>query len=167
MDLAKEYQKKGFPQGTVIVAQAQSMGRGQRHKKWVSPKGGLYFSVIIRPNIGPGDVPKILLAALMAITTVLKDNYKLNASIKWPNDIHLEGKKISGALMESEIKRNKVESVILGAGINVNITKNQLANVDIKCTSMYIELKKRILIKGLLKSILKQFFLNYRSIDAK
>lgn len=117
MDLGK----RGSPEGTIILAETQSNGRGRLGRKWISPEGNIYLSVILRPEISPSHAPLITLMAAVASASSLKNNLNIPASIKWPNDILIEGKKVGGILTEMNSGMDKINFIVLGIGINVNM----------------------------------------------
>lgn len=107
------------PDGTVILAGRQSAGRGRLGRKWESDDGGgIYMSVILKPEIPPEEVQLITLAASVAIVSAIKDAAGIDAGIKWPNDIILDGRKVCGILTEMSSEMERVNYVVLGIGIN-------------------------------------------------
>ena len=121
---AKEIARTG-EEGALIIARTQTKGRGRFNRIWHSPEGGLYFSVILKPNISPDKISLLPLIAALAVSKTINLNYNLKAKIKWPNDVRINGKKVAGILLESEIDGKEVRYVILGFGINLNIDVNQ------------------------------------------
>jgi BirA family biotin operon repressor/biotin-[acetyl-CoA-carboxylase] ligase len=118
---AFEIALKGAEEGTVILADQQSRGRGRMGRDWVSPPGvGIYVTVILRPKSRVGDLPKYTLLASVAVAEAVRDVTGLQAVIKWPNDVLIEGKKFCGILEESMITGNKIGHLVIGIGINVN-----------------------------------------------
>ncbi|RLF59193.1 MAG: biotin--[acetyl-CoA-carboxylase] ligase [Thermoplasmata archaeon] len=117
---AKELLKKDISEGCVIVTEEQMNGRGRKNRKWFSPKGGLWFSVILYPDIPPQKAMYVTMAASIAISIALKEICNINPEIKWPNDILLDGKKICGILTELDAEMDKINYSIIGIGLNVN-----------------------------------------------
>jgi BirA family biotin operon repressor/biotin-[acetyl-CoA-carboxylase] ligase len=105
--------------GIVIVSEEQSCGRGRFDRKWFSPKGGLWFSIILNPSIPLNTLKNITIIAAAAIANVLIRKYKINVKIKWPNDIYFRQKKLAGILIESENINGEI-ILVIGIGINVN-----------------------------------------------
>ena len=105
-------------EGTVLVADRQTKGKGRLGRKWFSPPGGLYFSVILKPRKAPKDLYKLTILAAVACARAIKSTTGLSAALKWPNDIMLEGKKVGGILTEGAT-RDKVSGIIIGVGINI------------------------------------------------
>lgn len=125
VDSTNEYAKKiasESPEGTVVIADAQYKGKGRRGRSFYSQKGsGLFFSVILKPDIAPQKAPFITGIGSCALVLVLEDLGK-KAQIKWPNDVWMNGKKISGILTEMSGDIEKVEYIVLGIGVNVRNT---------------------------------------------
>ncbi|MEW6386497.1 MAG: biotin--[acetyl-CoA-carboxylase] ligase [Thermodesulfobacteriota bacterium] len=120
-DLAKELGAGGAPEGTLVLAEGQTQGRGRLGRTWDSPPySGLYVSVLLRPPIPPLEMPQITLTAAVAVVRALRRAAALEAGIKWPNDILLQGKKAGGILTEMETETDRVRYLVLGLGLNVN-----------------------------------------------
>ncbi|HIC98278.1 MAG TPA: biotin--[acetyl-CoA-carboxylase] ligase, partial [Pyrodictiaceae archaeon] len=120
IDSTNEFAKKIAPQegeGTVIVADIQTKGRGRIMRTWSSPKGGLWMSVILKPN--PRHITKLVFISALAVVETLAE-FGIEGKIKWPNDVLVSGKKICGILSEGRYSKSGIEYVILGLGINVN-----------------------------------------------
>lgn len=118
--IALEEGKKGAPDHTLVVAGAQDKGRGRLGKSWLSPRdAGLYVSLIKRPGLQPADLPKITLAAGLAVCRALEKQLGLNPRLKWPNDILLAEKKCGGILTESTDIRANRALVVIGVGLNL------------------------------------------------
>lgn len=126
-DIAYQLADKGIKDGTVIFAEEQSKGKGRHGRHWISPsKGGIYMSCILRPRITPNEIPRITLLAAVAVAKAIRDITSLDVSIKWPNDIVIDGKKVCGILTEMKAQQDSVDFVILGIGVNVNTPPKQL-----------------------------------------
>ena len=119
-DTAYQLAVSGAPEGTVVVAEQQRKGKGRQKRHWHSPKGGIYLSCVLRPEIEPKEIAKVTLAAAVAACEALRDSTGLEAMIKWPNDILVDGKKICGILTEMKAEQDRVNFLVLGIGINVN-----------------------------------------------
>jgi BirA family biotin operon repressor/biotin-[acetyl-CoA-carboxylase] ligase len=122
--VALEVGQRGAAPGTVIVAEAQTGGRGRLNRSWLSPPGmGLYFSVILRPELAPEHLPKITLAAGLAVCKVVETEYGVLPKIKWPNDLLLGRSKFAGILSETGAMQNESTGqeplVVVGVGINL------------------------------------------------
>lgn len=120
-DLAKELGAQGAPEGALVVAEAQSAGRGRLGRSWQSPPGvGLYVSLLLRPPLPPEEMPQITLTTAVAGVRALKRTAGLTPEIKWPNDLLLHGKKAGGILTEMETESDRIRYLVLGWGLNVN-----------------------------------------------
>jgi BirA family biotin operon repressor/biotin-[acetyl-CoA-carboxylase] ligase len=120
MDTAKVLAKKDAPHLSVVIAENQTMGRGRLNRKWVSAKGGLWFTLILKPETPPPLAYIYNFAASLSLSRSLKRLFDVNVSVKWPNDLLLNGKKLAGLLSEMETRGDMVEFVNIGIGMNVN-----------------------------------------------
>jgi BirA family transcriptional regulator, biotin operon repressor / biotin---[acetyl-CoA-carboxylase] ligase len=119
-DRARELAEEGAEHGEVVIAEAQTAGRGRRGRGWSSPpRRNLYFSVVLRPDLPPARAPELTLVASVAICEALRQA-GVEAGIKWPNDLHASGRKIAGILTELAAEPERVSWVVLGVGVNVN-----------------------------------------------
>jgi BirA family biotin operon repressor/biotin-[acetyl-CoA-carboxylase] ligase len=117
---AFELAHEGGFHGEVIVTEHQTAGKGRRGRAWVSPAGkNLALSVILRPDIAPARAPELTLVAAVALTETLRDS-GVEASIKWPNDVQIAGRKVAGILTELSADVERVHFVVLGIGVNLN-----------------------------------------------
>ncbi|MEM3552202.1 MAG: biotin--[acetyl-CoA-carboxylase] ligase [Candidatus Bathyarchaeia archaeon] len=164
-NIAKKLAEEGFEEGTIIVAETQTKGRGRYRRTWFSPKGGLWFSIILRPEMSPNEVFKLNFLTTLSIVKAINDLYNLKAEIKWPNDVLINGKKVCGVLNETKIKDGKLEFVILGIGMNVNIPLEVFPKELRKTsTSLKILLRENVPIMVLLQKILKNIFFYYSEV---
>ncbi|MDP2905645.1 MAG: biotin--[acetyl-CoA-carboxylase] ligase [Candidatus Omnitrophota bacterium] len=127
MDTAMGLGTKGAPEGTLVVAETQTKGKGRLGRVWFSPKyKGVYLSLILRPDILPNQAPVLTLLSAVAVCEAIKEVCRLDTQIKWPNDIFLNNKKIGGILTEMAAETDRVSFVIVGIGLNVNNDKKLL-----------------------------------------
>jgi BirA family biotin operon repressor/biotin-[acetyl-CoA-carboxylase] ligase len=124
--LAMELAAEGTPEGTVVVAETQTGGKGRLGRKWISPKGNLYLSVVLRPNIPTHKAPLITLMGAVAVAAAIRKTCGLEAGIKWPNDILISGKKVSGLLTEMSAEQDRIRHIVLGIGVDVNMENDAL-----------------------------------------
>jgi BirA family transcriptional regulator, biotin operon repressor / biotin---[acetyl-CoA-carboxylase] ligase len=118
---ARRLAEQGAGEGEVIIAEAQTRGRGRLGRSWVSPPFvNLYFSVILRPQLPPVHAPQLTLMAAVALADTIASFIGAPPTIKWPNDILVGGKKLAGVLTESSCDSERIEFVILGIGVNLN-----------------------------------------------
>jgi BirA family biotin operon repressor/biotin-[acetyl-CoA-carboxylase] ligase len=122
----RDLARAGAPEGTVVIADAQTAGHGRFAKPWFSPPGvNIYASILYRPSIAPRDVGGFSLVASLAVSDAI-DAEGLESTIKWPNDVLVGGKKVAGTLVEFTGQDKRVEYVILGLGVNVNVSRRVL-----------------------------------------
>lgn len=115
---------KESPEGTIVLSEGQTSGKGRLGRSWVSPKGkGIWMSMILKPNVEAKKVASISLVAAAAVSVALKD-IGIESGIKWPNDILVDGKKVAGILSEASFQGNNVDYVVVGIGINVNLEED-------------------------------------------
>ncbi len=119
-DIAKELAQSGALEGTVVIAEEQTGGRGRMGRAWYSKQGdGIWASIILRPEQSPSEAPKItLLTAVALVKSLAKSG--VNPGIKWPNDIMINGKKIAGVLTEMNAEMDRINYIVVGFGLNVN-----------------------------------------------
>jgi BirA family biotin operon repressor/biotin-[acetyl-CoA-carboxylase] ligase len=115
----------GEPEGLIVLADEQTAGTGRLNRVWHSPKGGLYFSSLVRPmSIAASDTPLITLTTGIAVAKVLNSALGIDAKLKWPNDVLLDDRKVGGILVESAFIGSDIEYAVIGIGINANITSS-------------------------------------------
>lgn len=120
--VAHELVRSGAPDGTVVIAEHQSAGRGRMMREWESSEGkGIWMTVIIRPNVAPHQAPQFTLVTAVAIVQAMKACFNnFTPEIKWPNDILVNGKKTTGILTEMVAEADRIQALLIGIGINVN-----------------------------------------------
>jgi len=157
-DYAKELASYGAEEGTAVVAETQTAGRGRLGREWISPKGGLYFSVILRPRISASEAVKLVFVAGLAVAKIFEEVYGLHVEIKKPNDVLVNGKKISGILAETNTTGEKVNYTIIGIGINVNFDVKETLPKELakNATSLENELDKKIRLEQLFKALIEK-----------
>lgn len=121
-DVAKELARQGAPEGTLVVAEEQTGGRGRLGRAWHSPPGGLWFSLILRPPVSPAATQSLPVLLSLAVTDGVAAFLLPSVEVKWPNDIVYQGKKVGGILVELGAEAEAVHFVVAGIGLNVNIT---------------------------------------------
>ena len=154
MDIARELARKQCPHFTVVIAGRQKKGRGRLKRSWLSSEGGLYFTIVVRPKIPPVLSSRINFAASMILAQTLRNMFNIKAMVKWPNDILVEGKKLSGILSEMEAEIDRVSFISIGIGINVN---NDPTPYEPVATSLKKILGKEIPRIEVLKAFLNHF----------
>ena len=127
MDEAARQAESGADEGTVVIAEVQTAGRGRQGRSWVSREGNLYLSVLFRPTLEA--LPMISILAGVATVRAIRTTTGSDPQIKWPNDVMLGGKKICGILVESVVQGDAVAFAVLGIGINVNLDTEALEDI--------------------------------------
>lgn len=118
---ARVLASEGYPEGTVVVAETQTAGRGRRGRSWYSPaKQGIYVSVILRPVLPLKEISRVSLVTAVAVAATLESELNLQPRIKWPNDVLVDNKKIAGILSEAVTDMDGVEYIVVGIGLNIN-----------------------------------------------
>lgn len=120
MTVAKELARKGCPHFSVVIAEKQLTGRGRLTRSWHSEGGGLYFTIVLRPQIPPPLVSRYGFAASLVLARTMQNHFGIDARVKWPNDILVNEKKLCGMLSEMEVVDDQVSFLNIGIGINVN-----------------------------------------------
>ncbi|MEM3789137.1 MAG: biotin--[acetyl-CoA-carboxylase] ligase [Candidatus Bathyarchaeia archaeon] len=157
-DWARELAELGAPEGTVAIAEIQTVGRGRLGRKWLSPKGGLWFSIILKPKLKPPETVKLVFLAGLAVAEAIRELYGLKAETKWPNDVLVDGRKVCGILSEMKTIGEKVDYAIIGIGVNANIDveKDFPKELSETATSIQKALGRRIALEELFKALLEK-----------
>lgn len=119
--------------GAIIIAQKQTGGKGRLGRKWISPKGGIWLSVILYPEFDISVATLFPIASALALSIALEKCFDINPELKWPNDITIKGKKVAGILIDASLESNKIENVVLGVGINFDVNIKEIEK-DLKNT---------------------------------
>lgn len=123
---AKDLLEEGSPEGTIVLARTQTAGRGRKGREWLSPVGGLYFSLIVAPHVPNEQTPLLGILASCAVCTALREIGVREAMVKWPNDVLVGDSKISGILAESVSIGGEILGTVLGIGVNQNTPAREL-----------------------------------------
>lgn len=151
----KKLAGEGAPEGTLVIALEQKLGRGRMNRRWFSPKGGLWFSLLLRPPFPPREMYKLTLLFGVAVARSLRI-YGIEPLLKWPNDLLVNDKKICGILLEGDVEADRVNYVAVGIGINANFSIDCLPEeVRRNATSLFEVLNRRIDRAELLCEVLK------------
>ncbi|MBD7936091.1 MULTISPECIES: biotin--[acetyl-CoA-carboxylase] ligase [Cytobacillus] len=154
--VAHQLATDGASEGTIVVAEEQISGRGRMDRKWISPKyTGVWMSIILRPQLPPHRAPQLTLIAAVAVVQAIEEVTGLTAEIKWPNDVLINGKKITGILTEMQADADRIVSIIMGIGINVNQKLDDYPKeIQSIATSLSIEKKEEISRAQIIQSLL-------------
>jgi BirA family transcriptional regulator, biotin operon repressor / biotin---[acetyl-CoA-carboxylase] ligase len=162
MTEARRMARSGCPPFTVVVAERQTLGRGRLKRTWHSSDGGLYFTLVLRPDLRPEDSGQINFLASVVLATVLQDHCGIDAGVKWPNDILVGNRKIAGMLSEQETDGARVHYVNIGIGLNVN---NDAIPVEPNAISLKELLGKQVLRAPLLSRFLNELERNMEKMS--
>ncbi|MCD6327132.1 biotin--[acetyl-CoA-carboxylase] ligase [bacterium] len=164
-DVAKQLATKGASEGTVVVASAQSAGRGRRGRAWFSPRGGLYFTILLRPNVAPERLRLLAAASALAVFDAMAISVGRRLLLKWPNDIYLEGKKVGGILIETKGSCARIDEAFVGIGVNLQrpemVIPPEVMNSALWLSDCASEAPSR---EGLLADILRSFADRYKEL---
>ena len=136
-DFALKIASQDNENGTVIISKKQTGGKGRMKRKWFSPVGGIWMSVIIHPDFDISNVTLVPIATSLALCMAIEKTIKIRPKLKWPNDITIKGKKVAGILVDTSIESNKIESLILGVGINFKIKQEKLKKNIVNSPNYY------------------------------
>ena len=125
-DVVKHHARKGEAEGLVVVAKRQTEGRGRLGREWVSPEGGLYLSVLLRPDLDPKELTGLTVYSAVPVAKAIENVTGMRTDLKWPNDIQIDGRKVAGLLVEGTGQQGKIAFVVLGIGVNVNTSAKDL-----------------------------------------
>jgi BirA family biotin operon repressor/biotin-[acetyl-CoA-carboxylase] ligase len=163
-DIAKRRAQQGSREGTVIVAEEQTAGRGRIKRAWLSPKGSIALSIILRPKLA--YLPSLIMVASLAVAHSIEQVTGLKAQIKWPNDVLVNDKKVCGILIESDVKGDSVDYAIIGIGVNVNLKPSEFPQISALATSLSHELGRDVSRLDIIRSLLAEIEKLYLALPA-
>ena len=168
-ETAMEMARGGAPEGSLVVAEEQTAGRGRLQRRWHSPPGvGLWASLVLRPRMPSNHVFQLAICGALAIAETITDTTHLPVKVKWPNDVLVKGRKLAGILTETQLDRQKVLCVVLGIGVNVNQNPQDFPRgLHHKATSLRMELKRSISRVSILQDVLLRFEQIYHLFEAQ
>ena len=158
--------------GAVIVASEQTGGRGRSGRKWISPKGGIWFSVILQPKFDISITTLFPIASALALSNALEKLFKISPELKWPNDLTIKGKKVAGMLVDVSLESNRIENMVLGVGINFDVDAEQIEQALKDTPNFYgivslSKQKKKIKPVQLIQTFLVELEKIYELLNAK
>ncbi|MBI3876985.1 MAG: biotin--[acetyl-CoA-carboxylase] ligase [Verrucomicrobia bacterium] len=167
-DVAEKLARDGAAEGVVVFAESQTRGRGRLGRQWLSPaKKGLWFSILLRPDMRPQAATQLTVVTATALARAIRKQTGLQPEIKWPNDILLRGKKTAGILTELSAELDHVKYVIIGIGVDVNVTTADFPPELRKCaTSLRIESGQPVSRAELATAILRELDADYARLRA-
>jgi BirA family biotin operon repressor/biotin-[acetyl-CoA-carboxylase] ligase len=160
-------EKNPSSDGIVVIAGQQKRGRGRQNRKWLSPKGGIWLSVVIRPRFSTSKITLLPFAAALAVCDAIKKTTQLDARLRWPNDVTISGKKVAGILIDISIEGERIKYSVIGIGINANVDSSEISSFlqkSIKVTSLSDELGHKTSILGLTKVTLERLEYYYMKL---
>ena len=123
--------------GAIIIAGKQTGGKGRAGRKWISPKGGIWFSIILHPKFDISITTLFPIASALALAKALEKTSNVSPELKWPNDLTVKGKKLAGILVDASLESNRIENIVLGVGINFNVDVKQIEKTLKKTPNFY------------------------------
>src|SRR5665648_191352 len=169
--IAKEkalHRAEGINEGTLIIAERQSAGKGRLGREWFSPAGGIWFSIILYPQLSPSYIPRITLVTAVAVVQAIKVCTQIESQIKWPNDVLINEKKVCGILTEMSAELDIINWVVVGIGINVNIDHREFPeDIQENTISLKEALGKEVLRVKLAQTFLQEFEKYYDKLKRK
>jgi BirA family transcriptional regulator, biotin operon repressor / biotin---[acetyl-CoA-carboxylase] ligase len=164
---AVELAKNGAPDGTLVLAEEQIAGRGRLGRQWLSPPGSsLLFSIILRPNLEPRQMQRLAMITSLAACEAVDKTTGLTVHIKWPNDLQISGCKVGGMLCEAGLNGQRLAFVVVGLGINVNLSPVELGKLMVPATSLSHELGREVERLPLLSALLEYLDAAYQRLSA-
>ncbi|HJJ23436.1 MAG TPA: biotin--[acetyl-CoA-carboxylase] ligase [Nitrosopumilus sp.] len=158
--------------GTIIIATKQTEGKGRSGRKWVSPKGGIWFSIILHPKFDISITTLFPIASALALAITLEKTFKISPELRWPNDLTIKGKKIAGMLVDVSLESNRIENLVLGVGINFNVDVKQIEKIFKGSSNFYgvaslSEQKNKVSPIQLVQTFLVEFEKIYNLLNTK
>jgi len=164
MEVARQEAQEGVAEGTVIVADEQTAGRGRMERVWLSPRGNIALSVILYPGVS--YLPSLIMLASLSVVRGIEVATGLKSQIKWPNDVLINGKKVCGILIESDVRGSTVNYTIIGIGINVNIRLADFPEILPIATSLSDELGRNVSRLSVIRCLLVEMERLYLALSA-
>jgi BirA family biotin operon repressor/biotin-[acetyl-CoA-carboxylase] ligase len=168
-DIAMELAADGMQEGTLVVAEGQTSGKGRRERRWISPVGtSILASLILRPPIATHEAHIVTLISAAAVAQAIRSVTQLPALIKWPNDVIVNGRKVSGVLTEMRTDAGQISFIVVGIGVTVNIPRDRFPTEIMEvATSLSAELGSHVSRIALLQEILRQLEHRYVKLKAR
>jgi BirA family biotin operon repressor/biotin-[acetyl-CoA-carboxylase] ligase len=153
-EVAKREAQQGAAEGTVILADEQTAGKGRLKRVWLSPKGSIALSIILYPGLS--HLPSLIMLASLAVVHGIEAATGLKAQVKWPNDVLINGRKVCGILIESDLQGNAVNYSIIGIGINVNLSLADFPEIQSIATSLSDEMGREVSRLSIIRCLLAE-----------
>jgi len=152
MEVARRQARRGAAWGTVVIAGEQTAGKGRLGRVWLSPEGSLALSIILYPSLA--YLPSLIMLAALAVVHSIEAVTGLKAQVKWPNDVLVNGRKVCGILIESDVQGDAVVYAIIGIGVNVNLRLSDFPEISSLATSLSDELGRDVSLLNLIRRLL-------------
>ena len=164
---AKRIAEEGAPDGTLIIADEQTAGKGRSGRTWVTPPAeAIAFTLLLRPKLSPDRISMVTLVMGLAVTNAVNSLYGVSAGIKWPNDVVIKGRKLCGILTEMSAEVRQANYIVIGVGINANLTSFPEVIKEI-ATSLKLELGRDINRAELIARVMAEFERLYAEFEAQ
>jgi BirA family biotin operon repressor/biotin-[acetyl-CoA-carboxylase] ligase len=164
MEAARQEARQGAVEGTVIVADEQTAGRGRLKRAWVSPGGNIALSIILYPSLA--YLPSLIMLASLAVVRSIDAVTGLKSQVKWPNDVLINGRKVCGILIESDVQGNTVNYITMGIGVNINLRLADFPEILPIATSLSDELGRGVLRLSVIRCLLVEIERLYLDLSA-
>ena len=163
MDFAKKLAKEGIGEGTVVLCDEQTEGRGRQGRKWfASPASSILMSTVFRPTLK--QLPQLNMLASLAIVLTIEKATGLKSTVKWPNDVLIDAKKVAGILMENVFEGEALQAAIVGVGLNVTLDISAYLEIASKATSLSAEAKRDFNRDDILRTLLEEMDALYQAV---
>jgi len=164
MEMAKQEAQLGAVEGTVLIADEQTAGRGRIKRVWLSPKGSIALSIILYPSVV--NLPSLIMLASLAVVHSIEAVTGLRSQVKWPNDVLVNDRKVCGILIESSVRGNIVDYAIIGIGVNVNLRLSDFPEILSTATSLSDELGRDVSRLSVVRRLLVEMERLYLTLQA-
>jgi len=164
MEVARQEAQQGAVAGTVVVADEQTAGKGRLKRAWLSPGGSIALSIILYPSVA--YLPSLIMLASLAVIHSIQAVTGLKSQVKWPNDVLINGRKVCGILIESDVQGNTVNSTIIGIGINVNLKLADFPEIQPIATSLGDKLGRDVSRLSVIRCLLVEIERLYLALSA-
>lgn len=164
-DYLKELARSGVSEGTVVIAREQTAGKGRLGRAWVSPVGGAWFSLLLRPPISVRQAGGISVLIAVSLARAIREHWRVPVGVKWPNDLYVSDKKLGGILIELSSQGESIEWLVAGIGINVN--NEPPKDTRVPATSLAHELGKQISLEEFFDTVLEAIARDYQRFLAE
>ncbi len=158
--------------GSVIIATKQTGGKGRDGRKWISPKGGIWLSIILQPKFDISITTLFPIASALALSIAIEKTFSIKPELKWPNDLTIKGKKVAGMLVDASLESNRIENLVLGVGINFDVNVKQIEKLLKKTSNFYgvatlRDERKKVKPIQLVQTFLVELEKIYKSLNTK